>query len=55
LIWQESAYIVDSEKVARRLGSQEHWINWKQQFLKYTNEELLKSAGLIDDAVKKLK
>ncbi|CAM9010545.1 unnamed protein product [Wickerhamomyces anomalus] len=55
LIWQESAYILDSEKVAKRLGNQEEWINSKEAYLNHTRNELVKSAQLIDNAIKNLK
>lgn len=55
MIWQESAYILDSEKVAKRLGNQEEWINSKEAYLNHTRNELVKSAQLIDNAIKNLK
>lgn len=55
MIWQESAYILDSEKVAKRLGNQEEWINSKEAYLNHTTNELVKSAQLIDNAIKNLK
>lgn len=55
MIWQESAYILDSEKVAKRLGNQKEWINSKEAYLNHTRNELVKSAQLIDNAIKNLK
>lgn len=46
---------MDSEKVAKRLGNQEEWINSKESYLNFTRTELVKSAHLIDDAVKNLR
>ncbi|KAH3674610.1 hypothetical protein WICMUC_003156 [Wickerhamomyces mucosus] len=54
LIWQESTYILDSEKISKRLNGSENWINKKENYLNYLKNELTNSAELINDALKKL-